>query len=630
MGERELLAIIFTDAVDSTARTASDEDHSLRILLGDLDHIRNEAAVRGGAVLKNTGDGLLISFKSAVDAVECALAIQRGFANRPANTSFHHKVGVHIGDVIKKDGDIYGSGVNTASRLVAQCPSGGVCLSSTVYELVKQKSQLGSLRVENFQLTNIEPPIGAYRIRPSSDQAVGPASRARFPKVRGRIAWGLATVPLLTAGWLAVKLWPTRGDKDSAPIRPPGPVAMAQATAKDWVPGADPEAVASVYFKIWNLEMGEDYVLNSYNANEGRGKCLLFLNEGFKNQSGQLWDLRHLGSLRNSFLGKDREISIDLIEGTAFMGVAGSPQGKVKMVLNPDGGSFKIMVADRYLTAEPGRPGGNPRVWASRTDRGRKSDWALRPSSLPLPGLAESNSARKKTLPVLSPEVDQRLQALRERDRNNLAERLEEKISKAWETTKRFPGSRVVVGQVKLADNRKDVRLVDAQVEILEEGFFAGEVRDLQSPIGFALQGYLPNQIQPVEKKGEVVDVGEITLQPLSPLDGASLTLKVEGNEDSRSYTSIKIFVEEGPINTPHNGTSPRGSPGWEPPVEMSLNDKGEASRSGLSPGGYYMSITSPKTVEFQKRFVLTRGTNLDLGVIRLLKKDEASAPSGN
>jgi len=599
-------------------------------LLGDLDHIRNEAAVRNGTVLKNTGDGLLISFRSAVDAVECALAVQRGFANRPAHTSFRHKVGVHIGDVIKKDGDIYGSGVNTASRLVAQCPPGGVCLSSTVYELVKQKSQLGSLRVENFQLTNIEPPIGAYRIPAPGGPMELTGARRRKPGGLGLAPTLLAGLVFLGAGWLAVGLWQNRAGKDSGPTGPSEPAIMNLAGAGDWATGADPQAIASVYFKIWNLEMGEDFVLNCYNANEGRGKCLLFLNEGFKNQSGQLWDLRHLGSLRNSFLGQDREISVDSVEGTAFMGVTGSPQGKIKMVRNPDGNSFKIIVADRYLTANPARPGGFPRVWASRTDLGRKSDWALRPSSLPLPGLADSNSARKKTLPVLSPEVDERLQALRERDRNNLAERLEEKISKAWETTKRFPGSRVVVGQVKLADNRKDVRLVDAQVEILEEGFFAGEVRDLQSPIGFALQGYLPDQIQPVEKKGEVVDVGEITLQPLSPLDGASLTLKVEGNEDSRSYTSIKIFVEEGPINTPHNGTSPRGSPGWEPPVEMSLNDKGEASRSGLSPGGYYMSITSPKTVEFQKRFVLTRGTNLDLGVIRLLKKDEASAPSGN
>jgi len=164
VGERELLAIIFTDAVDSTARTASDEDYSLRILLADLDYMRNEAAVRGGTVLKNTGDGLLISFKSAVDAVECALSIQRGFANRAENAAFTHKIGVHIGDVIKKDGDIYGTGVNTASRLVAQCPKGGLCLSSTLYELVKQKSQIGTLKKTEFQLTNIEPPIKAYKI----------------------------------------------------------------------------------------------------------------------------------------------------------------------------------------------------------------------------------------------------------------------------------------------------------------------------------------------------------------------------------------------------------------------------------------------------------------------------------
>ena len=164
VGERELLAIIFTDAVGSTTRTAHDEDYSLQILLADLDYMRNEAAVRGGTVLKNTGDGLLIAFKSAVDAVECALSIQKGFANREENAAFVHKIGLHIGDVIKKEGDIYGSGVNTASRLVAQCPPGGICVSSTIYELVKQKNNIGILKAEAFQLTNIQPPIGAYKI----------------------------------------------------------------------------------------------------------------------------------------------------------------------------------------------------------------------------------------------------------------------------------------------------------------------------------------------------------------------------------------------------------------------------------------------------------------------------------
>ena len=125
-GERELLAIVFTDAVGSSSQTALDEDKSLSMLMADLDSIRNEAAARGGSVLKNTGDGLLISFKSAVDAIECALSIQKAFHGRPKGQGFQHKIGVHIGDVIKKDGDIYGAGVNTASRLVDQCASGGI------------------------------------------------------------------------------------------------------------------------------------------------------------------------------------------------------------------------------------------------------------------------------------------------------------------------------------------------------------------------------------------------------------------------------------------------------------------------------------------------------------------------
>lgn len=163
VGERELLAIIFTDAVGSTSQTALDEDKSLSMLMADLDFIRSEAGVRGGSVLKNTGDGLLISFKSAVDAVECALAIQKSFQSRPKGSGFQHKIGVHIGDVIKKDGDIYGAGVNTASRLVDQCAPGGICLSSTLYELTKQKSEIGRLKLKDFLLQNTEPPILAYR-----------------------------------------------------------------------------------------------------------------------------------------------------------------------------------------------------------------------------------------------------------------------------------------------------------------------------------------------------------------------------------------------------------------------------------------------------------------------------------
>jgi len=164
VGERELLAILFTDAVDSTARTASDEENSLKNLLADLEYIRTEADSRGGTVLKNTGDGLLISFKSAVDAMECAISVQNTFTQREDKTFFKHKISLHLGDVIKKNGDIFGNGVNIASRLLAQCNAGSICFSSNFYELVKQKEKIGKLRLQEFQLKNVNPPIRAFSI----------------------------------------------------------------------------------------------------------------------------------------------------------------------------------------------------------------------------------------------------------------------------------------------------------------------------------------------------------------------------------------------------------------------------------------------------------------------------------
>lgn len=192
-GERELLAIVFTDAVGSSSQTALDEDKSLSMLMADLDSIRNEAAARGGSVLKNTGDGLLISFKSAVDAIECALSIQKAFQGRPKGQGFQHKIGVHIGDVIKKDGDIYGTGVNTTSRLVDQCAPGGVCISSTLFELTKQKTEIGKLRLKEFLLQNTDPPTLAYQSLGKDQNEAVPVFLRKF-KIRKTPSFSRATV----------------------------------------------------------------------------------------------------------------------------------------------------------------------------------------------------------------------------------------------------------------------------------------------------------------------------------------------------------------------------------------------------------------------------------------------------
>jgi len=239
---------------------------------------------------------------------------------------------------------------------------------------------------------------------------------------------------------------------------------------------------------------------------------------------------------------------------------------------------------------------------------------------LPPFSYAEENqpATQTKDLP-LSSEVTKRLADLKAAGKNELTEKLQQQIAKAWATASRYPQKHVIVGQVKLADAKKDVRLVDAQMVILEEGLFAGEVKDLERPVGFALQGYLPVELQLKGKSGEIVDVGEIILQPLTQKDSAGVSAKILLESGSPTNAKVKLYAGQGAVNTPHNGTSPRGSPGWEAPAELTPQETGVVSGSNLSPGNYYVVISAPGHVEQSRRIELTSGKTFDLGQISLL-----------
>jgi len=712
VGERELLAIIFTDAVDSTARTASDEDYSLRILLADLDYMRNEAAVRGGTVLKNTGDGLLISFKSAVDAVECALSIQKGFADRAENAAFIHKIGVHIGDVVKKDGDIYGSGVNTASRLVAQCPPGGICMSSTLYELVKQKSQIGNLKVENFQVTNIEPPIKAYRLNLAKDVATAPPKSKKqvLPFIltlfRSKSWIGVCAFLVLFSLLVVLKIrnpeeaescagGPVVSLKKNDPFlgRWKWNVGLIRIVTADRICDEGPDPV---WFGKWE----KLHEKNKYRFNYGtKENPFAFVVIGTLNEDGTVFEgMNQLGE------NKDRGVKIGSDDGRErlFMGhrYIFVPQGKkwndANQVAKNMGGHLVTITSNEeqayleeflrsqkdsgnrtwlgfsdnqkegqweWVTGEeakftnwgPGQPdngfGSQNYAWIGWYGNGLWDDglegWELpffvEIEPQPILGILEkikSILAPQKTNKILhdpssrelrdsmDSAVVRRLASLQKAGKTDLAGRLEGKIKKAWDTCQRYPGSHVIVGQVRLADGKKDVRLANAQMEILEEGLFAGEVRDFRSPVGFALQGYLPNQVELEGRSGRIVDVGEITLQPLLVADSASLKLKITGAEQARSYTQVQLFLEPGFINTPHNGTSPRLSPGWEPPLELRPDEQNEIQGLNLSPGHYYLKISSPEALDYEKRIVLSPGQKLDMGTINLIRKQNSQSPS--
>lgn len=167
-GQRSLAAIVFTDVVGFSARMQSDEDTTLRLLRRDFAEIKEICTQHHGSVLKSTGDGLLLYFSSAVQAVACALAMQRSFAgqakNRPALESLTHRLGIHLGDVFVNDQDVMGDGVNIAARLQAEAEPGGICISQTVYDVVRNKLALQVTRLGARELKNISQAIPIYKL----------------------------------------------------------------------------------------------------------------------------------------------------------------------------------------------------------------------------------------------------------------------------------------------------------------------------------------------------------------------------------------------------------------------------------------------------------------------------------
>src|SRR6201984_1522030 len=132
---RKLAAILVADVVGYSRPTGADEDRTLarlRALRSDL--IDPTIAVYSGRVVKRTGDGIIIEFRSVVDAVRCAIEVQNGMVERnaglPPERRIEFRVGIHVGDVVEEsDGDLMGDGVNIAARLESVGKPGGICLS---------------------------------------------------------------------------------------------------------------------------------------------------------------------------------------------------------------------------------------------------------------------------------------------------------------------------------------------------------------------------------------------------------------------------------------------------------------------------------------------------------------------
>lgn len=166
-GERRLSAIMITDMVGYTALAQTDESKALKLLDGYRQLLRPMISGHGGRVVKTLGDGLLVEFSSALDAAQCAIEMQTVLRDRNQTSKGEEivaRIGIHIGDVIHREGDVYGDAVNIASRIEPFAEPGGICVSEQVFGQVRNKIGTPMAKLPPQRLKNVQIPYDIYRV----------------------------------------------------------------------------------------------------------------------------------------------------------------------------------------------------------------------------------------------------------------------------------------------------------------------------------------------------------------------------------------------------------------------------------------------------------------------------------
>src|SRR5262245_13753356 len=181
--ERRLAAILAGDIAGYSRLMGVDEEGTLRQLKAHRKELVDPKIVEHrGRIVKTTGDGMLVEFVSVVDAVRCAVDIQREMAERnaetPTNRRIEFRFGINVGDIISEESDLYGDGVNVAARLEALAEPGGILVSGTIHDHVRTKVKVDFVDVGAQSLKNIAEPVRAWRVTGTSTVATAAAKAA--------------------------------------------------------------------------------------------------------------------------------------------------------------------------------------------------------------------------------------------------------------------------------------------------------------------------------------------------------------------------------------------------------------------------------------------------------------------
>src|SRR4029453_3471740 len=227
--ERKLAAIMFTDMVGYSALSQRDEKLAQELLEEHRQLLREIFPRFNGNEIKTVGDAFLVEFNSALEAAQCAIEIQRTLAKRNADIApdrrIELKIGVHIGDVVHRGGDVYGDGVNIASRIEPVAGPGRICVSMDVERQIRNALEARFEKLAPTELKNISVPMDLFRIVlpwEQKSEITGQKSeisrRSVIPKnARSALIIALALLLLIGIGW-----WWTTLPRKTAPAPPSG------------------------------------------------------------------------------------------------------------------------------------------------------------------------------------------------------------------------------------------------------------------------------------------------------------------------------------------------------------------------------------------------------------------------
>ena len=178
--ERKLATILSADVASYSRLMAEDEEQTLRVFAGHRQVFESLVATHRGRIFNTAGDAILAEFPSAVEAVRCATEIQTALHTRngqlPEQRQVKFRIGVNLGDVMVQNGDLLGDGVNVAARLQAAAEPGGICISGSVYDQIRNKLSLSFRSLGERSFKNIPQPVRTFSITETEDHGRLPAS----------------------------------------------------------------------------------------------------------------------------------------------------------------------------------------------------------------------------------------------------------------------------------------------------------------------------------------------------------------------------------------------------------------------------------------------------------------------